>query len=187
MIDSERVAVESPDEQGARLIEELMLDVFSDLNVAQSLYNVKIYVDPDEPVFILCGKLAVSVPDVKISDIATMTHTDDGLKLDIKNERYVNDLMDKLTELYGKANILQIDRYTVLVATDEEIPDEVIFEPATELKRTVIDAIRRVVPEGYRIIKHEITRNSILFIASEEPIKDEWINLGHRLLRGAGA
>jgi putative methanogenesis marker protein 17 len=186
MIDSERAAVESPDKQGARLIEALMSDVFSDLDVAQSLYNVRIYIDPDEPVFILCGKLAVSVPDVKISDVATMTHTDDGLKLDIKNERYVNDLLDKLIEIYGKANILQIDRYTVLVATDEEIPDEVIFEPATELKRKVIDAIRRVTPEGYRIIKHEITPNSILFIASEEPITDEWIDLGRKLLRGAG-
>ncbi|HYA33022.1 MAG TPA: methanogenesis marker 17 protein [Candidatus Bathyarchaeia archaeon] len=186
MIDSERVAVESPDEQGARLIEELMLDVLSDLDVTQSLYNVKIYIDPDEPLFILYGKLAVSVPDIKISDVATTTHTDDGLKLDVKNERYVNDLIDKLVLLYGKANVLQLDRYTVLVATDEEIPDEIIFEPATELRRKVIDAIRRVAPEGYRIIRHEITRNSILFIASEEPIKEEWIALGHKLLRAAG-
>jgi putative methanogenesis marker protein 17 len=186
MINSERVAVESPDEQGARLIEELTLDVLSDLDVGRSLHNVKIYIDPDEPLFILYGKIAVSVPDIKISDVATMTHTDDGLKLDVKNERYVNDLIDKLILLYGKANVLQLDRYTVLVATDEEIPDEIIFEPATELKRKVIDAIRRVAPEGYRIIKHEITRNSILFIASEEPIKEEWIDLGHKLLRAAG-
>jgi putative methanogenesis marker protein 17 len=186
MIHSENVAVESPDEQGARLIEELTSDVLSDLDVAQSLYNIKIYIDPDEPVFILYGKLAVSLPEVKISDVATMTHTDDGLKLDIKNERYVNDLLDKLIELYGKANILQIDRYTVLVATDEDIPDETVYEPATELKRKVIDSIRRITPEGYRIIKHEISKNYILFIASEEPLKEEWIEKGHKLLKEVG-
>jgi putative methanogenesis marker protein 17 len=185
MIDSEMV-VESPDKQGARLIEELTSDILSDLDVAQSLHNIRIFIDPDEPVFILYGKLAVALPDIKISDVATMTHTDDGLKLDIKNERYVNDLLDKLVERYGKANILQLDRYTVLVATDEDIPDDTIYEPTTELKRKVIDSIRRVAPEGYRIIKHDITDDYVLFIASEEPIKQEWVDQGRRLLKEAG-
>jgi len=186
MIDSEKVAVESPDKQGARLIEELTSDILSDLDVAQSLNNIRIFIDPDEPVFVLYGKLAISLPDIKISDVATMTHTDDGLKLDIKNERYVNDLLDKLVARYGKANILQLDRYTVLVATDDDIPDETIYEPTTELKRKVIDSIRRVAPEGYRIIKHDITDEYILFIASEEPIKQEWIDRGRTLLKEAG-
>ncbi|HYA33865.1 MAG TPA: methanogenesis marker 17 protein [Candidatus Bathyarchaeia archaeon] len=187
MIDSEKVVVKSPDEQGARMIEELTSDILSDLDVAQSLRSIRIFIDPDEPVFILYGKLAVALPDIKVSDVATMTHTDDGLKLDIKNERYVNDLLDKLVERYGKANLLQLDRYTLLVATDEDIPDETIFEPAAELKRKVIDSIRRIAPEGYRIIKHDITDDYILFIASEEPIKQEWIDKGHSLLNRAGA
>lgn len=186
MTNSKKVAVESPDEQGARLIEELTSDILSDLDVAQSLYDVRIFIDPDEPVIILYAKLAISLPDIKISDVATVTHTDDGVKLDIRNERYVNDLLDKLVERYGKANILQLDRYTILVATDEDIPDEIIYEPATELKRKVIDSIRRVAPEGYRIIKHDITDDYVLFIASEEPIKQEWINQGRRLLKKAG-
>ncbi|MEI7826276.1 MAG: DUF2113 family protein, partial [Euryarchaeota archaeon] len=76
--------------------------------------------------------------------------------------------------------------YTVLVATDDDIPDETVYEPATELRRKVIDSIRRVAPEGYRIIKHEISESYILFIASEEPIEDEWINRGHKLLKEAG-
>ncbi len=175
---SEKLVVTSPDEQGGRLIEELTFDILTDLDVTRSLYDIKIFVDPDEPVFILYGKLAVALPSVKISDMATMTHTEDGLRLDIKNERYANNLLDKLTERYGKADILQLDRYTVLVATDEDIPDDVIYEPAKELKRKIIDAIRRIAPEGYRIIKHEITDDYILFIASEEPIKDAWIEKG---------
>ena len=71
----------------------------------------------------------------------------------------------------------------VLVATDDDIPDETIYEPTTELKRRVIDSIRRVAPEGYRIIKHDIMDDYILFIASEEPIKQEWIDRGRRLLK----
>ncbi len=184
---SEKLAVQSPDEQGERLIEELTFDILSDLDVTRSLYNIKIFVDPNEPVFMLYGRLAVSLPSIRISDVATMTHTEDGLRLDIKNERYANNLLDKLAERYGKADLLQLDRYTVLVATDEDIPDEIIYEPAKELTRKIIDAIRRIAPEGYRIIKHEITDDYILFIASEEPIKEAWIRQGRKLIEGRAA
>ncbi len=181
MAHSEKLEVRSPDEQGRRLIEELTYDILSDLDVTRSLYNIKIYVDPSEPVFILYGRLAVSLPSIRISDIATMTHTDDGLRLDIKNERYANNLLDRLNERYGKADILQLDRYTILVATDEDIPDDIVYEPAKELKRKIIDAIRRIAPEGYRIVKHEITNDHILFIASEEPLEEAWISEAHKL------
>ncbi len=130
MAHSEKLVVKSPDKQGERLIEELTFDILSDLDVTRSLNNIKIFVDPNEPVFMLYGRLAVSLPSIRISDVATMTHTEDGLRLDIKNERYANNLLDKLTERYGKADILQLDRYTVLVATDEDIPDDVIYEHA---------------------------------------------------------
>jgi putative methanogenesis marker protein 17 len=182
MIESEKVIVESPDERGAKLIEELTNDILADLNVARNVDNIKIYVDPNEPVFILYARLSMALPSVRVSDVANMSHTEDGLKLEIKNEQYAFSLIDKLTELYGKANILQLDRYTLLLATDEDIPDIVVFEPIEELKRKIIDSIRRIAPEGYRIIKHDITDKYIVLIASEEPIKDEWLEKGETLV-----
>jgi putative methanogenesis marker protein 17 len=74
----------------------------------------------------------------------------------------------------------------LLVATDEDIPDIIVFEPIEELKRKIIDSIRRVAPEGYRIIKHDITNKYILLIASEEPIKDEWLEKGQTLVEEMG-
>jgi putative methanogenesis marker protein 17 len=182
MIESEKVIVESPDERGAKLIEELTNDILTDLNIARNIDNIKIYVDPNEPVFILYARLSIALPSVRVSDVANMSHTEDGLKLEIKNEQYAFSLIDKLTELYGRANILQLDRYTLLVATDEDIPDIIVFEPIEELKRKIIDSIRRIAPEGYRIIKHDITNKYILFIASEEPMKDEWLEKGETLV-----
>ncbi|HXY88974.1 MAG TPA: methanogenesis marker 17 protein [Candidatus Acidoferrales bacterium] len=187
-MESEKVIVVSPDERGAKLLEELANDILTDLNIARSIENIRIYVDPNEPVFILYAKLSTSLPNVRVSDVANMSHTEEGLKLDIKNEQYAFNLIDKLTEIYGRANILQLDRYTLLVATDEDIPDVVVFEPIEELKRKIIDSIRRIAPEGYRIIKHDVTNEYILFIASEEPLKDEWLEKGRALteeMRGA--
>lgn len=183
MIESEKVIVESPDQQGAALIEELTNDILTDLNVARNVNNIKIYVDPNAPVFILYARLSTALPSVRVSDIANMSHTEDGLKLEIKNEQYAFNLIDKLTELYGRANILQLDRYTLLVATDEDIPDVIVFEPIEELKRKIIDSIRRIAPEGYRIIKHDVADKYIVFIASEEPIKDEWLEKGRTLVK----
>ncbi len=186
MIESEKVIVESPDERGAKLIEELTNDILADLNVARNVDNIKIYVDPNEPVFILYARLSITLPSVRVSDVANMSHTEDGLKLEIKNEQYAFSLIDKLTELYGRPNILQLDRYTLLVATDEDIPDIIVFEPIEELKRKIIDSIRRIAPEGYRIIKHDITDRYIVFVASEEPIKDEWLEKGEMLVQEMG-
>ncbi len=186
MIESEKVIVESPDERGAKLIEELTNDILADLNVARNVDNIKIYVDPNEPVFILYARLSIALPSVRVSDVANMSHTEDGLKLEIKNEQYAFSLIDKLTELYGRPNILQLDRYTLLVATDEDIPDIIVFEPIEELKRKIIDSIRRIAPEGYRIIKHDITDRYIVFVASEEPIKDEWLEKGEMLAQEMG-
>jgi putative methanogenesis marker protein 17 len=186
MIESEKVIVESPDERGAKLIEELTNDILADLNVARNVDNIKIYVDPNEPVFILYARLSTTLPSVRVSDVANMSHTEDGLKLEIKNEQYAFSLIDKLTELYGRPNILQLDRYTLLVATDEDIPDIIVFEPIEELKRKIIDSIRRIAPEGYRIIKHDITDRYIVFVASEEPIKDEWLEKGEMLVEEMG-
>jgi putative methanogenesis marker protein 17 len=186
MIESQKVIVESPDERGAKLIEELTNDILADLNVARNVDNIKIYVDPNEPVFILYARLSIALPSIRVSDVVNMSHTEDGLKLEIKNEQYAFSLIDKLTELYGRANILQLDRYTLLVATDEDIPDIIVFEPIEELKRKIIDSIRRIAPEGYRIIKHDVTNKYILFIASEEPIKDEWLEKGEALVEEMG-
>jgi putative methanogenesis marker protein 17 len=182
MIESEKVIVESPDEQGATLIEELTNDILTDLNVARNVDHIKIYADPNEPVFILYARLSMALPSVRVSDVANMSHTEDGLKLEIKNEQYAFNLIDKLTELYGRANMLQLDRYTLLIATDEDIPDIIVFEPIEELKRKIIDSIRRIAPEGYRIIKHDITDKYIVFIASEEPLKDEWLKKAEMLV-----
>ncbi|HXY88677.1 MAG TPA: DUF2113 family protein, partial [Candidatus Acidoferrales bacterium] len=78
-MESEKVIVVSPDEHGAKLLEELTNDILTDLNIARSIENIRIYVDPNEPVFILYAKLSTSLPNVRVSDVANMSHTEEGL------------------------------------------------------------------------------------------------------------
>ena len=74
----------------------------------------------------------------------------------------------------------------MLVATDEDIPDDTIYEPSIELRRNVIDSTAdcaRRLPDNKA---RHCYKNHILFIASEEPIKEEWVQQGYKLLKEAG-
>jgi hypothetical protein len=50
-----------------------------------------------------------------------------------------------------------------------------VYDPQEDMKKNVIEALLRITPEGFRVRKHNITQRSLSFIASEDPIKPEWL------------
>lgn len=58
---------------------------------------------------------------------------------------------------------------------EHEVSDLVVDDPHENLKRRIYDAIFRIVPEGFKIMK-DISRDDIVsVIATDELIKDEWV------------
>ena len=51
----------------------------------------------------------------------------------------------------------------------------VIDDPHSNLQRRIYDAIFRILPEGFKIIKDVSTEDIVAVIATDELIKDEWI------------
>jgi len=62
-----------------------------------------------------------------------------------------------------------------------------VYDPQEELKKNVIDALLRITPEGFRVRKHYIDARMLAFIASEDPIKPEWLDICRKLRSSIGA
>ena len=188
----ETISVESPDVVGAKTTKTLIRDTLADLALTRVINRLKVYVDPVEPVFIFTALLRLSSPPVRVKDFAKLEMTDiekDELKIELSKETYIVQLLQKLWDRYGKDNISQPDKKVILVQAPE--PDKevkflnelIVADPQADVFDRLIDAVAlRIIPEGFRVRKHDLSKSHIMFVASEDTLKPEWIERGKEML-----
>ncbi len=182
-MEDETIIVESPEEVGADIYRKVIIDVLSDLALGRVLLKVRAFVDVTEPVFIFVGLRKKGLPSVKLSDFADLEIGGYGkpeVVISLNKEAYIPKLLNKLWERYGRGNILHKERTMIVVETPDYmtevdlLEDMVIDEKVQEINDRIIDAMLRIIPEGFRVRYHELTEEYILFVASEDPIKQDW-------------
>jgi putative methanogenesis marker protein 17 len=187
----ETFIVESPDATGARTTRSLILDTVSDLSLSRVIVRLKVFVDPVEPVFILAALLRLGSPSIKIKDFAKVDMGSlgkDEVKIELDKELLAVKLLNKLWTKYGKNNIEQPDKKIIIVKTDpikdlDMLRELVIEEPQQEVLDRLIDAIAlRIIPEGFRVRKHELSNTHVLFVASEDTLKPQWLAKGKEIM-----
>ena len=188
----ETINVESPDVVGAKTTKSLIKDTLADLSLTRVINRLRVYVDPVEPVFIFTALLRLSSPPVRIKDFAKAEMTDiekDEVKLELSKETYIVQLLHKLWDRYGKDKISQPDKRIILIQTPE--PDKeveflkelIVADPQADVFDRLIDAVAlRIIPEGFRVRKHDLSKSHIMFVASEDTLKPEWIERGKEML-----
>ncbi len=123
-----------------------------------------------------------------MADITTGTTSDEGVLIAIINEGYVVSLLSTLVAEYGRENISQPDKKTVAIATEDKIEvaksvaEVVIADPRREVDTRLADALLRITPEGFRVRHHVSTESEMLFVASEDAIKPEWIDQANDMM-----
>ncbi len=191
MEELETIVVESPDAVGAKTTRTLIQDTLSDLALNRVIEKLKVFVDPREPVFIFAALLRLSMPSIRLKDFAKIEMGalgKDEVKIELQREAFTVKLLNKLWERYGKENIEQPDKKIILIKTDplkemDAMGELVIDEPQQEVLDRLIDAIAlRIIPEGFRVRKHELTGSYVLFVASEDTLKPEWLAKGKEIL-----
>ncbi|SNQ60732.1 methanogenesis marker 17 protein [Candidatus Methanoperedens nitratireducens] len=176
--------VESPDAVGAKTTKILIQDVLADLSLNRVIGRLKVFVDPVEPVFIFTALLRLGTPAIRLKDFAKIEMGSlgkDEIKIELQREAFTVKLLNKLWEKYGKESLEQPDKKIIIVKVDpvkeiDELRELVIEEPQQEVLDRLIDAIAlRIIPEGFRVRKHELSTSYVLFVASEDTLKPEWI------------
>jgi putative methanogenesis marker protein 17 len=188
----ETFIVETTDtEVGAKTTRMLIQDTIADLSLTRAIGRLKVYVDPELPLFVFVALLRLGAPSIKVKDFAKVEMGalgKDEVKILLEQETHIGKLQNKLWAKYGKDNVEQPDRKILIVKTDplkdmDMLRDLVIEEPKQEVLDRLIDAIAlRIIPEGFRVRKHELTNDYVIFVASENTLKPEWIAKGKEIL-----
>ncbi|MDD1651681.1 MAG: methanogenesis marker 17 protein [Methanomicrobiales archaeon] len=173
----EYFVVESPEETGKAYYERIAGDVLQDLNLLQVVEKLHIYVDPKVPIFVAVGVTRKLPSQVKVRDFAAVVPLESRITLSIGDETYLAPLLTLLWDRYGKAQVDQPDRFTVVVTapgvTAQEIEDLVVMDPTGSLYRDLMYALICIQPEGFKVRKQSYGDGRFYFVASEDTLPED--------------
>lgn len=177
--------VECYDERGAEVYEIIIKQIFQDLVLGASVDDLKAYVNPDDPVFVLAIKMRQTSNAILFGDVANLNYSkaNDVTTILIDNENYLPNILKLLWRQFSRDEIYQPNRYQLEIKGDyTSLKSEVVDDPHSNLQRRIYDAIFRILPEGFKIIKDMSTGDIVAVVATDELIKDAWIEKAHEFI-----
>jgi putative methanogenesis marker protein 17 len=118
-----------------------------------------------------------------LKDLARFEEVANNTKIILKNEIDITDALRALWSRFGRDKVEQIGRLEILARNIDinEIKEIKIREKEIDISERIIELINRILPEGFRV-RHTIKEGDMLIvIASEDPIKEEWIRKAHEI------
>ncbi|MDO5823715.1 methanogenesis marker 17 protein [Methanobrevibacter sp.] len=177
--------VECYDERGAEVYEIIIKQIFQDLVLSSSVDDLKAYVNPDDPVFVLAIKMRKTSNAIKFEDVANLIYDkqNDVTRILIDNENYLPHILKELWKQFSREEIYQPNRYQLEIGGDHtDLKTIIVDDPHSNLQRRIYDAIFRILPEGFKIIKDLSTENIVTVVATDELIKDAWIEKANEFI-----
>ncbi|WP_407392585.1 methanogenesis marker 17 protein [Methanobrevibacter sp.] len=177
--------VECYDERGAEVYEIIIKQIFQDLVLGSAVDDLRAYVNPDDPVFVLAIKMRKTSNAIRFNEVANLTYdkANDKTVIIIDNENYLPNILKELWKRFSRDEIYQPNRYQLEISGDyAELGSIIVDNPQTNLQRRVYDAVFRILPEGFKNIKDLSTEDIVTVVATDELIKDAWIEKAHEFI-----
>jgi putative methanogenesis marker protein 17 len=181
------IQIECYDPRGAAVYEIITRQVLQDLQLSRAIDDLRIWVDPREPVFIIAVKTQRTSEPIHLEDMAEMEvdKATGSIHLRIKDETYLPQLLERLWETQGRGRVRQPSRFEVIIEDPvSDITGMTVHDPSLNLKKRVYDAIFRIIPEGFRVIKDLSEDNLIALVCTDEVLRDEWILKAKEIIDG---
>lgn len=179
------ILVECYDPKGAAVYEIIVKQVLQDLQLVRAVQDLRIYADPREPVFIIAVKIQKTAEPIYTRDMAELDFdkSEGILHLRIIDETYLPELLEKLWETQGRESVRQPSRFEVTVKNPTmDIAAMAVHDPTMNLKKKVYDAIFRIIPEGFRVIRDLSENNIIAMVCTDETLKEEWLSRAREII-----
>jgi putative methanogenesis marker protein 17 len=154
-----------------------------DLILGGNINWIYLYLDLEIPLVILKINYKELERKNLLKDLARFEEVANNTKIILKNEIDVTDALRALWSRFGRDKVEQIGRLEILARNIDinEIKEIRIREKEIDISERIIELINRILPEGFRV-RHTIKEGDMLIvIASEDPIKEEWIRKAHEI------
>lgn len=170
---------------------KIIEDNLASLKLAPAIGRIEVVLRPEDSLFqmaIILRDIGTKVTTLDIADIEAKPVAGEII-ISIKKEQYIPELLGKLWERYGKANISQPDRWTVAISSENPekeaafLKEMIVADPRHRLHENLVDFAIRVTPEGFRVRYHLYKSNHFIFVASEEALEQEWIEQTKAMLK----
>jgi len=177
MLAIEYFEVECPEPLGAAYYKQIANDVLLDHNLLRVINKLHVFIDPKVPVFVTVGTLKKITSVVRVRDFANVNPVGDKITLVISDERYLAPMLKIFWQKFGKDQVEQPDRFTVILynveADAREIEDLVVADPSESLFKDLIYAFRLIAPEGFRVRSEKFSKERFSFVASEDTLAED--------------
>ena len=174
MIEME-VKVEGVSDFAIESYTKICQDTFRDAGLRSNIDHVYMHCNPKEFVFVIAVKIGRVSRPVTVWDVTLREEK----KLRITTERYAPKLLALLWDKYGE-KVEQVGRLELLLKLEDNEIDEllklVLYDPKDDLITRILYALDTIIPEGARVRSPMRSANSVVIIASENPIGEEQKN-----------
>ncbi|MCX8169963.1 MAG: methanogenesis marker 17 protein [Candidatus Methanomethyliaceae archaeon] len=179
--------MDSSDKGGGERYRHLIEKAIEDLALGGSIRWLYAYIRPEIPLFIISISYREFERKNILKDLAKFEVRSDSIKILLDNELDLADTLKTLWSELGRDRVEQIGRKELLVkGIDLEYLKEIkIREKEISITEKIVELMLRILPEGFRI-RRSIKKNEVMIIiASEDPIKEEWINMALEMIDNA--
>ncbi len=173
------IIVEGPESFANDSYTQLLERTLVDMGITTSIEKVKMIIRPAEPLFIISIRTRKAGGSRMVSEISTIEEKEGGTFIAINDENFAPRLLSLLWRTFGRERIEQVTRLEIFAkgATAKDI-ESLKLDPEEELKKKLLDAVWRILPEGLKV-RHEVASETSMTITStERTLTPEQIALG---------
>ena len=177
------IVVEGSDKDGNRIYKAMVKEILSELGIGNAIERVYLKLEPSMPIVIVSIKTKKTRPPVKVKDVALIETIKEGCRVLIRDEIYGASLLSTLWSKCGRKRVEQSpDRIEITckgIKSSEMA--ELLIKPGEKLKEETLNAIWEILPEGFRVRRSFVSDDTLTTIATEDPMKEEWIAEGKKI------
>lgn len=185
------IQVEGSEEYGNEVYVELFERILIDLGLTNRVEGAKLLIYPERHLFIVSVRLRQARTSVKVAEVADVSDREGNAFLVIRNESYAPALLALLWKQFGRERIEQLSRLEILA--HGVLPSKIEglqISPGEELRKEVLDAIWRLLPEGFKVRHNLFAENVMTIISTEHTMEEESIRMGEKaheqMVKGIG-
>jgi len=181
------IVVRGGSDQENESLRKLAEETLKDSGLGKKQKKIVIITDIGIPAFYVGIKFKKDVEPIILDKIATIREQSNKMRIQINQERYYDQVIEKLWSIYGKDLVEQSERNVVyLNKRDEDVKGLVIYDLTEEIRERTIDVLWSILPEGFKVRHFKHFDDGFILVATDIPQMQEFYNALERIEKEIG-